>query len=64
MALECPECGGKRGFHMEECTAPDRERDAYMQRMRNVRVRLEEIGISPDDLLEFVEFSSIKNNFG
>lgn len=60
----CPECGGKRGFHMEKCAAPDREKDAYIQRMRNVRMRLEAVGINPDDLLEFVEFSSRQTNFG
>lgn len=60
----CPECGGKRGFHMADCTAPDRERENYFTRMRAVRDRLETLGIRADDLLEFIEFSSLKNNLG
>lgn len=58
----CPECGGKREHHMADCSRADREN--YFARMRAVRNRLEALGITPDDLLEFVEFSSRKNNFG
>lgn len=60
----CPECGGKLGFHMADCTAPDRERDAYLERMRVVRMRIDDLGINVDDLVEFIEFASLKNNLG
>lgn len=64
MAVVCPECGGKRGFHMEDCPAPDREREAYLERMRVVRMRIDDLGINADDLVEFIEFASLKNNLG